>query len=324
MSAAAARLIERAASEWLVRLRDESVTAEDHADFDAWLSADRRHGEAFERVSTRVSSLAALGPALKDALAARSANARTLSRRGFSMGGLAVAAAAGFAFLGFSLAAPPVYTTAVGEQRRIELRDGSTVELNTDSRLVVRFSNNAREIELTRGEAVFDVAHDASRPFIVEAAGQEVRAIGTQFAVRLDGSDVSVLVSEGVVAVSPAAATAPVAAEPTRLAAGHKLDVGADAAEVATLAPGEIERHLTWRSGMLQFDGQTLAEAVTEVSRYTGARFALSGEEVRELRVWAYFRASDLDGFLTNLEMNNPSLEIERSADVVRISKPTR
>src|SRR5262249_47734052 len=144
----------------------------------------------------------------------------------------------------------------------------------------------------TRGEAVFDVAHDRARPFIVEAADRRVRAVGTRFSVRLAAHDLSVLVTEGVVSVAETPQAAPGARRaiaPTRVAAGERFDLSAGAVQVASLSATEIERHLTWRSGMLQFDGQTLSEAVEEVSRYTGARFTISDPQVRDLRVWAYF-----------------------------------
>lgn len=314
----------RAANEWLVRLRDERVTADDHAAFETWLCVDPRHGVAFAHVSAQVSDIGALGGALYAHLEARSGPARFLNRRTLAGAGLAATALLALAWLGVGALSPPAYTTAIGEQRTVELADGSTIELNTNSRVVVRLTEETRQIRLTRGEAVFDVAHDPGRPFIVEAAGQEVRAVGTQFAVRVDGETLSVLVAEGVVSVATDHMTAAGPARetaPTRLVAGERLALAGGAVEVAVLQETEIERNLTWRAGMLQFDGQTLAEAVEEVSRYTGARFVISDPQVGTLRVWAYFRAADLDGFLAKLEQNNPSLEIRRAGDAVEIAR---
>ncbi|HYD86050.1 MAG TPA: FecR domain-containing protein [Vitreimonas sp.] len=315
----------RAANEWLVRLRDENVTGDDHAAFDAWLNTDPCHGAAFARVTEQVSDIGALGPALHAYLSERPARPHSRNRRTIASVSLAAAALIAIGWFSVRTLSPPVYATAIGEQRAIELADGSTIELNTNSRIVVRFEEDVRYLELTRGEAVFDVAHDPTRPFIVEAGDNRVRAVGTQFAVRLAGEEMSVLVTEGVVSVAGEIESAAVASArenaATRLVAGQRLDVADGAAAVAVLPVAEIERNLTWRSGMLQFDGQSLADAVEEVSRYTGARFTLTDSDVRELRVWAYFRASDLDGFLTNLELNNPSLEIRREAGTVHISR---
>jgi transmembrane sensor len=158
---------------------------------------------------------------------------------------------------------------------------------------------------------------------VVEAAGGSVRAVGTQFAVRVRDRALSVLVIEGVVAVDAASTQAPAApASPApRLVAGQKLDRAGATSAIAVLPAAEVERSLAWRAGMLQFDGQPLALAVDEVARYTGARFVVEDPEIRKIRVWAYFRAADLNGFLSGLEQNIPTLTVRREDGVVYVTR---
>jgi transmembrane sensor len=309
----------REANEWLVRLRDDAATPADRAEFEAWRDADPRHAAAFARVSGAVEGVGGLGADLRAHLEARRRPA--LNRRTLTVAAMAAVALLAIG-VGYRALAPQTYATAVGEQRTIALADGSRVELNTDTRITVRYADDARRIQLAQGEAVFDVAHDAARPFTVEAHGQSVRAVGTEFVVRVNGGAVSVLVIEGAVAIGAAApqSTGTIAPPPSpRLVAGQKLDFAGPAPAVATLAAAEIERNLAWRSGMLQFDGLPLDDAVEEVARYTGARFVIDDPQVRQLPVWAYFRAADLDGFLASLEQNIPTLAVQRDGRDIRI-----
>lgn len=308
-------ILVRAASAWLVRLRDENACAADHEAFAAWLAADPRHREAFDLVQTSTLEVASLGRDLRAHLGARP------KPRAAPMAMLAIAALACL-MLSLAVRAPrsQAFETAIGEQRRIVLADGSTAELNTDTRLRVRYEEDVRRLELLRGEALFDVAHDPTRPFIVEADGQSVRALGTSFSVRVADQGVSVLVIEGVVSVADAHTAEVNAPSPSapRVRAGERLDgIGA---EIVAVAQTEIERDLSWRSGMLQFDGEPLSQAAREIARYTGARFAFEDEAARQIPVWAYVRANDLDAFLDGLERNVSDLRVERTGREVRFS----
>jgi transmembrane sensor len=309
----------REANEWLVRLRDEAVTAADRAEFEAWLDADPRHRDAYAMAVGELARMSRLRAGLRAYL-------ETRPRPGLNRAPYAAAALAAAVFLlvaWFGLAVlNPTYSTATGEQRTVTLADGSNVELNTDTRLSVRYSDAVRRIRIERGEAVFDVVRDPTRAFVVEARGQTVRAVGTQFAVRVDSNAVSVLVIEGVVAVSENGKQTPVASTivAPRLVAGQKLDLAGETPSLSTLQEAEMQRNLAWRTGWLEFNGQSLADAASEVARYTDARFTID-PQVRELKVWAYFRATDLDGFLSSLERNVPALRIERDNDSVRITR---
>jgi transmembrane sensor len=308
------------ANEWIVRLRDEAAKPADFAAFEAWLAADPEHRSAYDQAQHALARIRRLGPKLNDHLEHRAKQ----KRRVHSVAGLAVlAVVAGGIFLGPAALAPPAYDSAIGEHRIIALSDGSRIELNTNTKLVVRFTADERRIELLRGEALFEVAHNAARPFIVEADGRTVRAVGTKFTVRADPGALSVLVVEGIVAVSPpkAAGVAEPTAQPPLLKAGQHLDLVGGSPALTAVPTAEIERNLSWRTGWLEFNGQPLSLAASEVARYTGVRFIIDDPTLSAMPVWAYFRADDVDGFLASLEQNGPSLFVERKDGDVRLGR---
>jgi transmembrane sensor len=309
----------RQANEWIVRLRDEASQPADFAAFETWLAVHPDHRAAYSQAEATVARIGRLGGSLGKHVEARVAARR---RRQYSAGLAGAAVLAAGLYFGPAAFGPPSYDSAVGEHRTIALNDGSRVELNTNTRLVVRFDKDERRIELVRGEALFDVAHDTARPFIVEADGRTVRAVGTKFTVRADPGALSVMVVEGVVAVSsPAAPGGAQAAQPPLLKAGQQLDL-ADGRPALTAVPAaEIERNLSWRTGWLEFKGQPLSVAASEVTRYTGVRFVIDDPGLSAMPVWAYFRADDIDGFLAGLEQNGPSIFVERMNGDVRLGR---
>jgi transmembrane sensor len=310
------------ANAWIVRLRDDSVQPSDFAAFEAWLAADQDHRIAYDQAQGALARVRSLGAELNGHIEMR---LRARRRRTFSVVGLAAAAllAAGL-ILTPGVLGPPAYDAGIGEHRVIALSDGSRIELNTDTRLVVRFIENERRIELVRGEALFEVAHDAARPFIVDADGQSVRAVGTKFTVRADSGGLSVLVVEGVVAVSPSVASASTGAPPPLLKAGQRLDLRSERPALSALPAAEIERNLSWRTGWLEFNGQPLSFAASEVARYTDVHFVIDDPGLGAMPVWAYFRADDVDGFLASLEQNGPALLVQRKDGAVRIGRRTQ
>lgn len=297
------------ARDWALRLRGSAVGDQDRAAFDAWRAADPRHAAAHARLAALFATIRADGAEIGARLDTRK---RTRSRR---RGAAIVAAVALFALAGAGayLTAPPSYQTEIGQQRQVALADGSRIELNTNTRLRVQFSDGTRRIIIERGEALFDVAHDPGRPFIVEANGRSVRAVGTQFAVRIDGGTMSVLVVEGVVAVREGQAN------PERLGAGERMLL-AHASPLREAVPAaEIERNLAWRGGWVEFNGQPLAEVTAEMTRYTGVRFVIEDPALADLKVWAYIPADDLEPFIDTLVHNDPRIAIRREPGLVRI-----
>lgn len=202
---------------------------------------------------------------------------------------LAAVAAPLLALLALRLA-DPVYATGVGEQRLVRLADGSRVHVNTDSRVRVDFDRGTRRLVLVRGEAFFDVAHDASRPFIVAAGEAEVRALGTRFGVRRSPEGVRVTLLEGVVRVAAEDAAA------WTLSPNQQLTVRPD-------GQGQVRRtdaalSTSWTTGRLYFRSTPLAQAVAEVNRYGERKIELDAATFAARPVSGVFDIGDTEGFV--------------------------
>jgi transmembrane sensor len=204
-----------------------------------------------------------------------------------------LAAAALVATLGVSAfvlttLASPAYATGIGERRVVVLSDGSRIELNTNSKVVVRYRDGLREVELIRGEAVFDVAREA-RPFVVMAKAARLEAQRGEIVVRLRGDEAQVNVRQGLVSVATPGSA------PSTLAPGLEADLGPDGARVGAIGPAKVERTLAWRQGAISLDGQSLAEAAEEFNRYNTEKI-VADSSIANLRVGGYFQTSDVSG----------------------------
>jgi transmembrane sensor len=190
-------------------------------------------------------------------------------------------------------------TTAVGEQRTLSLDDGTRIELNTDSSVVVQYDDHTRQITLRSGEAYFQVAPER-RPFKVLAGDRQIVALGTAFTVRREpdqvASPLTVTLIEGRVAVAPVDTMVPHAAPPasspevTVLSAGERLRVQPQGSVVDVPA---IDKLTAWTRGELVFDSVSLREAVVELNRYSHIKVTLASHELGELPVGGIFRAGD-------------------------------
>lgn len=215
------------------------------------------------------------------------------------------------------------YETAIGEQANVSLLDGSLLSLNTNSRLTVAYSKNARVLKLHRGEIHIDVAEDPSRPFSVVAGDRVLQALGTSFSVEITQDDqIELVVTEGkvVVGVNPVDSLEPeseaestsAVVTPTKLkpsggnvvSAGEELIFGARKEKAATVSQEEIEVKLSWREGSLVFRGEPLESALAEVERYTTIQFVLLDKELKTTTVSGRFKAGDVETLLASLKLN--------------------
>ena len=201
--------IDEQAARWAVRLARAALLPEEQRQLDAWLSSDVRHHGALVRARAHwvdLDRLAALHPGAVEPRTQAPVWPRVTRRQWI---GATAAAAAG---LGAGLSWLAVrgrsqrYVTGLGEVRRIPLADGSTVVLNTASELLVNISERQRHLELLRGEALFEVAPDRARPFVVLTEAMVVHAVGTAFDVRLEADHLDVMVTEGTVELRRASA----------------------------------------------------------------------------------------------------------------------
>lgn len=287
---------EREAAEWFARLNTLSVSSQALQDFQDW-----RRTPANDAAFERMEELWDLGGRLKasahaqrlvDAALrrpARRSGARRLARP--AVIGLAAFAAAAALAVSFALTPGDRYTTTVGEQRLVTLDDGTRLRLDTNTAVRVRLGAARRDVDLIRGQAFFDVARDATRPFVVRADGTSVRAVGTQFDVRRAGDMVKVTLVEGVVEVSHAKA-----AKTWRLQPGEAL--ASDPSAIAAPRKIDIAAATSWTAGRLVFRRTPLAEAVAEVNRYSRRKVVVDAPRLQTVPVSGVFDVGDTEAFV--------------------------
>jgi len=317
--------IESAAAAWLVR-HDRGLTPAQQDEFLSWLTASPAHRESFERHRAMwgdFNALAQWRPAHSAVpnpdLLAR--HRRPSAWRWAAPALLAAAAAVALLLVWAPTTRAPDQTTLAFEAtayRQETLSDGSIVDLNRGAHVVVQFSAAERRVLLVQGEAQFAVAKNPARPFVVRAGGVEVRAVGTAFNVKLAGSNLEVLVTEGAVHVSqqtPAAHAAitpsggPAPATPVVLAAltAGQRTVIAVAPVIAppVVVPAsthEIAQLLDWQPRLLDFESTPLAEVVETFNRRNSLRLVIGDEELRALPIVASIRSDNVEGFVRLLE----------------------
>jgi transmembrane sensor len=234
------------------------------------------------------------------------------------------------------------YSTPVGGLNVVHLIDGSLVTLNTNTSLRVVMNKGQRRIELDKGEAFFEVAHDGSRPFVVYAGNKRVMAVGTKFSVRRESDDVQVVVTEGRVSLATAAphllpspgavpdgssaivpeisgadpAAAPAYPPVTLLRAGTVARTANTEVLVHQQTATESEALLSWRNGYVAFRDTTLADAVNEFNRYNTRKIVIGDPTIADIRIGGNFRANNTDAFLWLLQNGFP-IAIEQDSDKV-------
>ena len=336
--------IDQEAAAWVWRLDDGQGSEELRRSFETWLRKDARHRRAFEDMSGLWQSLDHLAEARRDEKVAtfvaeqehltRPAAGKPLRRRAvmnrfvpWAMAASLVLSVATVYWLQRDNEAL-VVATAVGQQRNVKLADGSTVELNTNTIIETKFVRGRRDITMRKGEAMFKVAHDAKRPFYVHAGNTVVRAVGTEFNVRMrDQHDVEVIVAEGRVEVDsrdPQPATAARAKQaPLKrtLGVGQRLAAKGTTAPVETISSARLSNTLAWREGAVVFEGETLPLAIAELNRYTDTRLIIADPSLNDLRVGGRFTAGDVEDFLQALTKALP-VKTRRASDRVVYIEP--
>ena len=298
------------AAAWVARLRGPERDAATEAAFRRWLESGPTHAAAFDR-ATEIWQ--AIGGA-----AAMTPERSRMSRRATVLAG--VAAAVVTAGLGGAyLLRDPSFATHVGEQRSVRLSDGSRIALNTDTKVVVRYTEGRRDIRLVRGEAQFDVAKNPNRPFVVTAEGQRVRALGTSFIVRDHGRAIAVTLLEGKVSVTPV--KAPEIAKPVTLAPGQRLRTAPKAKPIVDRP--KLETVTAWRSGEILLDDTTLADAIAEMNRYSPRPLALENEELGALRISGIFRSGESEAFARTISAQYRLAMIEQDGRIMLAEAPT-
>jgi transmembrane sensor len=306
------------AAHWHDRLMTDNVSDETRAEFSRWIDQSSAHRAAYDAVerTCRVAQTAwAIDPGI---LALRQEAALRLTRHprsrwrgpGLAAAALILAFTGGaialrhwtaprgwhgpYDFQGLFNSAPTArmnrYSTAIGERLSLTLEDGSHVDVNTDSTLETAFVAKERRVRLRRGQALFEVTKDPSRPFVVEAFGRRFVAVGTAFDVRLDADTVRVTMLEGTVRVEQASDTIQYPPVIATVTAGEQLTIERDrdaATRVSMI--DRVDRLTSWRRGQLIFENSRLGDAVAEVNRYSTTQIILADKDLADIRISGAF-----------------------------------
>lgn len=318
------------AAEWFAKLQSPRCNDEIRQEFSRWLNANPQHELAYEQcralwlISDDLRGDADLQREL-DAARQRIAGLRTgisgkihshLKPRWRSLGQMAAAILVALVFVYTTgQKAPTEYTTYIGEQRIVQLADGSSVTLNTNTKLSVDYNRNQRLIHLYHGEAYFNVSKDPSRPFEVKAGKSVVRAVGTEFNVALLNQAVNVDVAEGVVEFEP------VASKPaTRLEVGDAVKYRSGDNNV-DISSANLTRVSAWQIRKIYFDNNTLADAVEEYNRYTLQKITVVDSELNQQRITGIFHVGDVDSFIFSLEQGLDARVVRKDGLILVMKK---
>ncbi len=346
---------------WIAQLESESMKSDDLAAFKEWIERSPAHKKEIKRLahlSSELNVLTDMTLPLKTAADHR----RKLSildlkvsrpKLHYVMGMVCLITVMFFSDYLINNKAntsnqPLLYTTEIGGHRTILLSDGSVLDLNTDSEIEVDYNAQRRKVRLLKGEAFFQVAHNADRPFIVYAGEKAVRAVGTAFVVRLMPKKFEVTVTEGKIELSHAVNSEQssngndkiklnIAAKAQKISSTQKVPLYLNAGEtvlsdksnqnqllaelVATVSERQIRRKLSWQDGLLDFSDTPLIEVINDLSRYTSMKIEISDPELRELKFGGLFRTNELKALFDALETTF-DIKIERINDKhVRISR---
>jgi len=316
--------IDEAAAKWAVRMSDAPLTVADQAELETWLKNDTRRVGALAKaraVIAHVHRAKALGPDFDGGgfAATPSDHVPDADRRRLLLIGGGAAAAGVVLVAGLGLM--PRYTeyaTKRGEVRLVPLTDGSSVTLNTASRIAVAFNATKRVVRLLEGEALFDVIPDAARPFVVDAGDAQIVAPAASFTVsRLLKRAVKVLVRNGEVELKRGPV---ITARPVRLTANTSAVALDDApVEAVSIAPSQVERDLAWREGMLSFEDMRLDQAAAEFLRYSDTHIVIDDPSIAAETVTGLFSANDPEGF-TRAVASTMNLHAWRSGRELHLS----
>lgn len=359
-----AQILEEAAA-WFVEFQEGGVALEAREAFAIWLKASPEHVRAYLKVSGTFDELGRLGrhrtgdaeALIQTALA--SGNVVSLSRaapddalqasrvlageapraprrsfaRGFARAARVAVLAVAIGALGYWLYSQRVmYSTGTGEQRIVNLADGSTIELDAQSRIRVRLTDHDRVVDLLEGQALFHVAKDTQRPFRVKSGGTTVRAVGTQFDVNRQPNDTVVTVLEGRVAIArtpdagasaaaerAASSTVSIEAAPLYASAGEQVIVTAQAASRS--AHPDVAAATAWRERKLVFSSSPLPVVVGEYNRYHEKRLRVADPALADFKISGIFSAADAASLIAFLRAQSNIDVEERESEIVLKSK---
>ncbi|PPU38820.1 FecR family protein [Xanthomonas arboricola] len=304
---------------WVSRIATGEVDADALAEFERWRDSDASHEKALNKARHLWLMIgepleAQYAPVMASLPASAAQRRQVRTRRRWRRPALATAAALLLvATLGGQWQRDWRFdqTTGIGEQRTLALADGSTMWLNTGSAADVRVDGNRRHIDLARGEAYFDVAHDPQHPFTVDAGGGQVTVLGTAFGVRREGREVVVTVQRGKVRVAREGGGAVFVTADERV----RVHSGEPAPHIEAV---NAEQALSWRTGRLQFENRRIGEVLDDLKRYDRRLVLVSYPHARQQRVSSIVDLARLDEWYDTLEQSLP-IKVTRIGPIVWI-----
>jgi transmembrane sensor len=310
------------AARWCVRFCEGEMTSSDRIQFTRWLTSDPAHraafdqaAEAWQEVGAAEASSEILALRVEALESLRQAQRARAGRRLLGIRTRWVLAASVVIALLFGIFAgrypsPEQFSSANGQRRNVPLADGSTVNLDAYSEVLVRYSAGERTLQLIRGRAKFQVAKDPRRPFIVRAADREIVATGTTFSVEIVQKEVQVILYQGHVSV-----VGPDRVR-TALVAGDELIAPISLAQVHIEA-ANVGRSVSWESGQLEFVDEPLASAVERVNRYARNPIAIGDAAAASERISGVFTAGDTRAFIEGITAVSALTAEERNGQEV-------
>jgi transmembrane sensor len=312
-----AAAIEEQASLWAQKKHFSNWTQADETLLDKWLSEALAHRIAYIRLDAalmRTRRLAALrAPGKEHAVQPVARSLVTRIAAVFIVLGLL--GGGGFVLYRPNTTTEATYSTPKGGRQTIALADGSRIELNTDTTLRIALDKNTRKAWLEKGEAYFQVRHNANRPFTVYAGNQRVIDLGTKFLLRRGPGRLDVALLEGRIQLETKAGH-----HPTVLSPGDSAIVMADSVSVTRKDAKDLIAKLGWRRGVVTFDRTTLADAVAELNRYNNRKLVVSDPRVARITIGGTFDVNNVDTFI-DIAREDFGLHVSNRGDETVITK---
>jgi transmembrane sensor len=336
--------IQEQASLWISRM-DRGLSQQEKQELIAWINQNGKHHEALLSLASLWDDLSVLNE-LSGIFPLEKSHKKQSMMPSLAMAAsmLLVVVTSSSLLLGFNpasiipqetLYSVKYYQTKIGEQAIFPMSDGTSVQLNTNSQIEVAYTANHRKLTLLKGEARFDVAKDKERPFTVVSGTQSFTALGTIFNVQKNNEqNMELVVTEGKVLISSSSELIKDVADNFKqlttqplissiVASGQKAIIeNSNAMPIQEISLDQVQRDLAWQQGMLIFNGEPLAIALKEVSRYTNTHFEISDDRIANLKVAGYFKAGDIDGLLQSLNVNFNIHYQKTSTNLIKLELP--
>ena len=338
-------LIQQAAGEWFVEFRTGEPDQATRAAFCAWLQESQAHMAAYLEFAALWNRAGGYDPrekwplerlieaarhdpdnlvTLREGASIRKATDSSRSARKRYRGAIAASLILAIGCVAFyAYTQRNLYTTALAEQRSLTLNDGSIIQLNSSSRVRIHYTERQRDVELIQGQALFTVAKDPRRPFIVSSSGTQVRAVGTEFDIyHKPAGDTVVTVLEGAVSVLPtplkkrqAAATL---AESALLAAGEQLTVAGT--HVSQRKNANVAAITAWTQHQLVFDSTPLSDVASEFNRYNRRQLSINDTELKDFTIDGVFSSTDPTSLINYLR-SRPDVVVTETGNQIIITR---